>query len=150
MKVTGPRFAALTKLTEGLLSVLSVRRLEVSQIHGPCWAGNGRKVVTLTDSPRDTSPLERLKRLASDAQQRGEIHETPVQGTDKADRSPAHNVVDIAARAEPSATADPEGGELLASGWQPKERLGKTVWRDPADGFWLSREMALVILERRK
>ncbi len=43
-----------------------------------------------------------------------------------------------------------EGETLAATGWQPKERLGKTIWRDPQDGFWLSQEMALVILERRK
>ncbi len=60
------------------------------------------------------------------------------------DLTPAQ-VVDITALP----TADAEGRELLAAGWQLKERLGKTIWRDPRDGLWLSQEMALRLSEQR-
>lgn len=31
---------------------------------------------------------------------------------------------------------------LLAAGWVPMERAGKTIWASPRTGFWYSEEMA--------
>ncbi len=36
--------------------------------------------------------------------------------------------------------------KLLAAGWQPKERCGKTIWQRPDDGFYVSQEAALHFL----
>ncbi len=35
---------------------------------------------------------------------------------------------------------------LIAAGWKPKERCGKTIWQSPENGFWYSRDMALELL----
>ncbi len=37
-------------------------------------------------------------------------------------------------------------GTLLEAGWKPKVRLGRTIWRRPDNGFWVSQEMALHML----
>jgi hypothetical protein len=141
VKVTQPRFATLTKLTEGLLSVLSVRQLGVSEIHSPYRASEEGRSIALTDSPRDASPLARLKQLASEPNLGGEISETPVRVTDKADRRPEvereSNVVKL--HAPRLNTHDPG---LLAAGWHAKARCGKTIWKRPETGFYYSEEIA--------
>jgi hypothetical protein len=41
---------------------------------------------------------------------------------------------------------------LIAAGWSPKERcgpLGLTIWANPETGFYCSREVALLRLERK-
>jgi hypothetical protein len=45
------------------------------------------------------------------------------------------------------AAADAEARRLVASGWKPKVRLGKTIWQRPDTGFWVSQEMALHLLD---
>ena len=40
----------------------------------------------------------------------------------------------------------PEVRNLIAVGWKPKERCGKTIWGSPENGFWYSQEMALELL----
>ena len=42
---------------------------------------------------------------------------------------------------------DPEARRLLAAGFEPKERDGKTIWQRPDTGFWVSQEMALHLLK---
>jgi hypothetical protein len=44
------------------------------------------------------------------------------------------------------AAADTEARRLVASGWKPKVRLGKTIWQRPDTSFWVSEEMALNLL----
>jgi hypothetical protein len=44
--------------------------------------------------------------------------------------------------------ADPQARKLLAAGWEPKERCGKTIWESPEDGFYYSQEMAEHFLDR--
>jgi hypothetical protein len=39
--------------------------------------------------------------------------------------------------------------QLTETGWESKERCGKTIWQSPENGFWYSQEMALVLLERQ-
>jgi hypothetical protein len=45
-------------------------------------------------------------------------------------------------------TADPEACRLLAPGWEPKERCGKIIWKQPDNGFYYSQEMAAYVLSR--
>ena len=40
----------------------------------------------------------------------------------------------------------PEHWRLLASGWTPKVRGGKTIWVSPQTGFWYGEEVALELL----
>ena len=40
-----------------------------------------------------------------------------------------------------------EHRRLLAAGWNPKVRLGKTIWERPDNGFYVSEEMALHLLD---
>ena len=45
------------------------------------------------------------------------------------------------ARPEPGANVqivDPETQRLLAAGWEPKERCGKIIWKQPDNGFYYS------------
>lgn len=42
----------------------------------------------------------------------------------------------------------PETRRLLAAGWEPKERFGKTIWKRPDNGFYCSQEMAAHFLDR--
>lgn len=143
VKVTQPRFATLTKLTEGLLSVLSVRQLGVSEIHSPYRASEEGRSIALTNSRRDASPLARLKQLASERSTHDEISETLVQVTDKADKRPIkNNVVKLHA---PSVNDHDE--DLASADWHPKERCGKTIWRHPETGFYYSEEMAQCVSE---
>ena len=44
---------------------------------------------------------------------------------------------------------DPETRRLLAAGFEPKERGGKTIWQRPDTGFWVSQEMALHLSGRK-
>jgi len=46
------------------------------------------------------------------------------------------------------ATEDPETRKLLAAGWEPKERCGKLIWKNPDNGFYYSQEMAVRLLDR--
>lgn len=39
-----------------------------------------------------------------------------------------------------------ERRELLAAGWQPKDKGGKTVWRNPKNGFWYPQQVAVALL----
>ncbi len=43
--------------------------------------------------------------------------------------------------------AEVRAGKLLDAGWKPKERLGRTIWRRPDNGFWVSQEMAMHMLD---
>ncbi len=55
------------------------------------------------------------------------------------------------ARPEPGANVqivDPETQRLLAAGWEPKERCGKIIWKQPDNGFYYSQEMAAHFLLR--
>lgn len=45
---------------------------------------------------------------------------------------------------------DPAARKLQAAGWKPKGRLGKTIWERPDNGFYVSEEIALILLERQK
>ncbi len=42
----------------------------------------------------------------------------------------------------------PEARKLLAAGWKPKERCGKTIWESRDNGFYYSQEMAIHFLGR--
>jgi hypothetical protein len=42
---------------------------------------------------------------------------------------------------------DPETRKLSAAGWEPKERCGKIIWKRPDNGFFISQEMALQLLQ---
>ncbi len=44
---------------------------------------------------------------------------------------------------------DPDGRRLEAAGFEPKERGGKIIWQRPDTGFWVSQEMALLLLEAK-
>jgi hypothetical protein len=57
------------------------------------------------------------------------------------DRKPAEVV-----RIRPA--SDPEARNLLAAGWEPKERCGKIIWQSPENGFYYSRKMALSITKK--
>ncbi len=104
----------------------------------------------MSSSPRTEPPLQRLKRLRAQPTEqkvgRGQealhrepgaverILEFPSDGGAKGAKAPAASeVVEL----------DAAGERLAAGGWQPNERLGKTIWRDPQDGLWVSQEMAL-------
>jgi hypothetical protein len=39
-----------------------------------------------------------------------------------------------------------EQHRLLAAGWEPRVRCGKTIWASPQSKFWYSEEMALEVL----
>ncbi len=44
---------------------------------------------------------------------------------------------------------DPKTAErrrLLAAGWEPKEKGGKSVWRNPKNGFWYPQRVAMALL----
>lgn len=41
---------------------------------------------------------------------------------------------------------DEERRELLAAGWEPEERDGETVWRNPESGFWYPQGVAIAML----
>ena len=45
-------------------------------------------------------------------------------------------------------TSDPEVRELLVTGWKPKKRSGKTIWKRPDNCFYYSQEMAAQSLDR--
>lgn len=36
---------------------------------------------------------------------------------------------------------------LIAAGWEPKERCGKTIWKRPDNGFYFSQEAAAHFLD---
>jgi hypothetical protein len=40
-----------------------------------------------------------------------------------------------------------ESRRLLAAGWEPKERCGKIIWECPDNGFYVSQEVAMHLLE---
>jgi hypothetical protein len=39
-----------------------------------------------------------------------------------------------------------ERDELVAAGWEPEEREGETVWRNPENDLWYSQGVAIAIL----
>jgi hypothetical protein len=41
-----------------------------------------------------------------------------------------------------------QASKLLAAGWKPKERCGKTIWKRPDNGFYCSQEMAAHFLDK--
>ncbi len=53
------------------------------------------------------------------------------------------------ARCEISEISEKTAGHrrLLAAGWEPRVRCGKTIWASPQSGFWYSEEMALELLQ---
>ena len=36
--------------------------------------------------------------------------------------------------------------ELEAAGWEPEERAGETVWRNPQNGLWYPQGQAIAML----
>jgi hypothetical protein len=36
---------------------------------------------------------------------------------------------------------------LEAAGWEPEEREGVTIWRDPETGLWYDQEKAMALLQ---
>jgi hypothetical protein len=40
-----------------------------------------------------------------------------------------------------------EHRELLAAGWEPEEREGGTVWRNPENDLWYPQGVAIAILK---
>jgi hypothetical protein len=36
---------------------------------------------------------------------------------------------------------------LEAAGWEPEEREGVTIWRDPETGLWHEQEKAMALLQ---
>jgi hypothetical protein len=36
---------------------------------------------------------------------------------------------------------------LEAAGWEPEEREGVTIWRDPETGLWYDQEKAMTLLQ---
>ncbi len=107
-------------------------------------------------TPQRESPLERLKRLRTETAEKldprlvGEASElrsgegsegskVPHQRTDK-----TPGVVDDIDVIEVRSS---EEIGLVAAGWTRKERLGKSIWQSPQNGFWYSREMASRLLE---
>ena len=40
-----------------------------------------------------------------------------------------------------------EHRELLAAGWEPEEREGETVWRNPENDLWYPHGVAIAILK---
>lgn len=41
---------------------------------------------------------------------------------------------------------DDERRELEAAGWEPEERGGETVWRNPNSGLWYPQGVAIAML----
>jgi hypothetical protein len=39
---------------------------------------------------------------------------------------------------------DEDERNLIAAGWEPKERMGLVIWANPETGFYFSQEMALL------
>ena len=39
-----------------------------------------------------------------------------------------------------------ERRELLAAGWEPEEREGETVWRNPENDLWYPQGVAIALL----
>ncbi len=100
------------------------------------------------------SPLERLKGLRShpgeQAAPRKTLQRGPGAGVQVLEFPSIEGSKGAEVSAEDKVESDVTGRRLQEAGWLPTESLGKTIWRDPQDGFWLSQEMALVTLERRK
>ena len=42
---------------------------------------------------------------------------------------------------------DREQMKLRAAGWESKDRVGKTIWLSPDNGFYHSQEMAVAIVQ---
>ncbi len=42
--------------------------------------------------------------------------------------------------------SEAEQRELKAAGWEPKERNGETVWRNPERGLWYPQGVAITLL----
>ncbi len=107
-------------------------------------------------TPQRESPLERLKRLRTETAEKpeprlvGEASELCSGEGSKGSKDP-HQRTDknhgglTVTRA--IGTRSPEATRLVAAGWTSKERLGKTIWQSPQNGFWYSQEMASRLLE---
>jgi hypothetical protein len=76
----------------------------------------------------------------------GRARRSPIGTPQGADRDTVSNVADGGEKPAPAAVG-PEARRLVASGWKPKVRFGKTIWQRPDTGFWVSEEMALHLLD---
>lgn len=79
------------------------------------------------EGPEGAITLERLESLSE--------HKSQIMALLSAETGES-NVVDITGR--PGSA----GESLVAAGWQPRQRCGKTIWRHPETGFYYSEEMA--------
>ncbi len=107
-------------------------------------------------TPQKESPLERLKRLRAETAEKlgpqlvgeaselrsGEGSEGSKDPHQRTDKTPG--VVDDIDIIEVRSS---EEIGLVAASWTLKERLGKTIWQRPQNGFWYSQEMASRLLE---
>ena len=73
---------------------------------------------------------------------------SPVLTMRATDRNTASSVADDGESPTPL-SGDREARKLVAAGWKPKIRLGKTIWQRPDTGFWVSQEMALHLMESK-
>lgn len=46
-------------------------------------------------------------------------------------------------------STEAERSELEDAGWEPIERLGKTVWRNPESGYLYPQDVAITLVRRR-
>jgi len=102
------------------------------------------------------SPLERLKRLRRETAEKpeprlvGEVSELRTgEGSkgSKVPQQPTDDSIGVTTDIHLIEVRRPEGIELVATGWTPKERLGKTLWQSPENEFWYSQEIAWQLLE---
>ena len=43
---------------------------------------------------------------------------------------------------------DAKENKLVAAGWTPNERSGKTIWQSPKNGSWYLQELALLLSKK--
>ena len=102
------------------------------------------------------SPLERLKRLRRETAEKpeprlvGEVSELRSGEGSKGSKVP-HQLTDeslgVTADTRLIGMRTPEEIDLVAAGWTPKKRLGKSIWQSPENEFWYSQEIAWQLLE---
>ena len=73
---------------------------------------------------------------------------SPVRHPQATDQNTVLGVADDSESPTPL-TNDAEACTLVAAGWKPKIRFGRTIWERPDAGFWISQELALHLLEGR-
>ena len=79
--------------------------------------------------------LELMKRAEASAKEATKAKKAPGE-----EQQPAP-VTDI--RTAGTIPNSPDERRLLAAGWEPKERMGLTIWANPDTGFYCSQGVAL-------